>query len=117
MKTTHGVVVILAVLLLAGMGCKKSERGVVVAPAREVFGVMVDLPRLDVDFTNASPAVMNSVAVIKSAYRYGRFEQAAAELDKLSNDAGLTPAQQKLVTTLIEQTKQVIAKAPRPSTQ
>ena len=109
-KTTNWVLGILAVSLLALAGCKKSGQSL--SPPREFFGVKVDLPRLEVDFANASPAMQDSVDAIKASFRYGRFTQAGVELDKLSNNPDLTPSQKKLVGDLLEQTNQVIAKAP-----
>jgi hypothetical protein len=115
MKTTNWVLAILAVLLLALAGCRKSEQRV--APPREFFGVKVDLPRLDADFTDASPDVQDSVSLIKQFFRYGQFPQAMVELNKLSNTPNLTKPQKKLVNDLLEQTKQVVTKAPPPPGQ
>src|SRR5207247_11053418 len=95
--------------------CRKADQSV--APPREFFGVKVDLPRLDADFTNASPDVQDRVSLIKRFFHYGQFAQAMVELDKLSNVPNLTMPQKKLVNDLIEQTKQVIAKAPPPPGQ
>ena len=115
MKTTNWVLGMLAVFLFALAGCKKTEQPV--APPREFYGVKVNLPKLERDFTNASPEAQAGVVAIKQAFRYGQFLQAMMELDKLANTPNLTEPQKKLVKELMEQTKQVIAKVPPPPQQ
>ena len=109
MKLSDLVFFALAVCLFLFTACSKSGKPVL--DSREYFGVKVNSPRLDTDFTNASPDVQASVDSIKRSYRYGRFPQAMVELDKLSGNPNLTEAQKKLVNDLMAQTKQVIAKA------
>jgi len=46
----------------------------------------------------------------KRHIRYERFPQALVELNKLAQNPGLSEPQKKVVSALIEQTKQVIAK-------
>jgi hypothetical protein len=50
----------------------------------------------------------------KAYLRFGQFPQAMVQLDKLAHVPNLTEPQKKLVNDLLEQTKQVVAKAPPP---
>jgi hypothetical protein len=98
------------VLCLAALsGCKKSTQD---PPSPNYYGVQVDLPKLDLQFTNASPETLTSVTLVKRYFRYSQFMQAMMELDKIANDSSLTQVQKKTIADLLEQTKQVIAKAP-----
>ena len=115
MNTNAYLSAILAIGLLAALGCKKSEQPS--APPAEYHGVKVDVPKLDVVFANASQEVLDRVTVVKRFFRYGQFPQAVVELDNLSQMPNLTEPQKKLVNDLIEQTKQAIAKASAPPGQ
>jgi acetate kinase len=75
-------------------------------------GVSVDLPKLQQAFQPASPEAQTSLAKTVMSVRYGQYPEALAELDKLANTAGISEAQKKIVTDVIEQLKQVMAKAP-----
>jgi hypothetical protein len=97
------------VLPTALFGCKKELPQ---PDAPTFFGVRVDLPRLDTQFGQVSQDAAVNIAVIKRDFRYSQFMQAMMELDKLANDPSLNEAQKKVVAELLEQTKQVIAKAP-----
>ena len=112
MKTTNLrfllLFLLLPVCLLALTGCKKSEPE---GSALMFHGINVDLPKLDTEFATAGPEVQESLTLVKRFFRYAQFPQALMELDKLSKDAGLTEPQKKLVTDLIDQTKQVITKS------
>jgi hypothetical protein len=111
MKTSRWVIATFPACLLLFAGCSKSGKPVL--DAREYYGVKVNSPRLETDFINASPEVQASVEAIKRSYRYGRFPQAIVELDRLSGNPSLSEVQKKLVNDLIDQTKQVITKAPQ----
>ena len=113
MKTTSLVCGVIVVCLL-GPGCKKqappSPPGTI-----QLYGVTVDLPKLDTEFQNASPEVQAAVTQVKNTYRYGQLSRMVEELDKLENNASLSEPQKKLVSGLIEQMKQVIAKSGVPA--
>jgi hypothetical protein len=113
MKTASLVFGVIAVCLV-GPGCKK---GPPPSPPEtiQLYGVAVDLPKLDTEFQHASPEVQATVLQVKTAYRYGQLSRMMEELDKLGNTPGLTDAQKKLVSNLTEQMKQVIAKANLPA--
>lgn len=115
MRMFPWILALLAVCLGAVAGC--SRAGGPAGPPHEYYGVKVDLPKLEAGFTNASPDIQSRVALVKRAFRYSVFLQALVELDQLSSKPDLTEAQKKLVGDLIEQTKQVIAKAPPPPGQ
>lgn len=84
------------------------------APRPEFYGVQVDLAKLEAALTNADPEAQGSVRLVRRAFLYGQLQQATEQLDKLSSNPNLTQAQKQLVSNVIEQTKQVIAKAPPP---
>jgi hypothetical protein len=110
MKTTDCWLTMVAIGLLALVGCKKAEQAA--GPSSEYYGVKVDVPKLDVEFTNPSQDLQDRLNLIIRFYRYEQFAQAVTELDALSKMPNLTESQKKLANELIEQTKQVIAKAP-----
>ena len=110
MKTTNFVFSILAVCVVAFAGCKKADQSQ--GFSQQYYGINVDWPKLDTEFANAGQGVQDGVTLVKRFFRYAQFPQALMELDKLSNNPNLTEPQKKLVNTLIEQTRQVIIKAP-----
>ena len=83
-------------------------------PPQEYYGVKLNWSQLNTAFTNASSEAQNDAYMAVRAFRYSQFPQAMVQLEKLANDTGLTEAQKTLVAELMEQTKQVIAKAPAP---
>jgi hypothetical protein len=78
-----------------------------------VAGVRLDVPKLDIEFKDASPEIQAAVKDIKLSYRGGRFMKMVAQLEELGNNPALGASQKKLVGDLIEQMKQVLAKMPR----
>lgn len=91
-------------------GCSKKQTVAPMAPL-DVSGVKVDLPKLQADFNGAPPEAQALIADIGSSLRYGLYEKTLVALDKLSSTPGLTDPQKQTVNTVIEQMKQVIAKA------
>ncbi|SRR5258706_10232594 len=91
-------------------GCGKKSAGASSAPY-DVAGVKVDYPKLQADLTGAAPEAQALVADLGSNLRYGFYDKALQSLDKLSSSPGLTDAQKQSVNAVIEQMKQVIAKA------
>lgn len=81
----------------------------------EANGVKIQLPKLQDAFTSANSEQKDSIARISSAARYGRFDEALMELDKLLNDANLTGPQKEVVTTVLGQVKDVLTKAAAPA--
>jgi hypothetical protein len=115
-KTTFGFATVLAISLLAAGGCgRKATQGA--RPARvQMFGVYLDTPRLDTDFTNASPEVQESVQAVKNAIRRGQIPAAMVRLEQLASNASLSEAQKKLASDLRDKLGQVLAKGhPAPA--
>ncbi len=79
-----------------------------------INGVKVDLPKFLDAFANCPPDQKTMEADVQLNIRYGRYVEALADLDTLSKNSSLTPAQTKITTTLLDQIKQVIAKSPTP---
>jgi hypothetical protein len=113
MKKTNFLFALLALGLFAPAGCKKSEP--TAGPTNEYYGVKIDVAKLDAEFANPSLDVLSQVLQVKRFFHYQQFPQAVLELNKLAQMPGLTESQKKLVSDLIGQTKQVIAKATSPS--
>jgi len=100
----------LMVGLMAVAACKKGPAEPTLDPV-DVNGVKVDLPKLQAYFTETNADLQNSARKVVMAFRYGQYESALMELDKLSNDPALDETQKKLVSDMIEQVKQVMSKA------
>ncbi len=114
MKKTILLGGIIATCFLGLLGCKK-EQAAPPAGTIQLYGINVDLPKLDTEFQGAPPDVQASVTAVKNAYRFGQFPKMVVELDKLANTASLTEPQKKLANDLIEQMKQVMSKIPQPA--
>jgi hypothetical protein len=112
MKAANIIFALLAVCLVAFAGCKKSDQSA--AQGKESDSVQVDWPKFDKEFTGSDQEVQTSAALVKRSIRYTEFPQALAEMERLSGNPKLTEAQKKIVSDLLERTKQVIAKAPPP---
>ncbi len=112
MKAPAEVSGLLALCLLVFASCKRSDQ--TVAPNTEYQGVKVEWPKLDTEFANSDQEVQADAYMAKRHIRYSQFSQALADLNKLSRNPKLTEAQKKVVNDLLEQTKQVIAKASPP---
>ena len=110
MNWPNMLLVIWPLFLLTLAGCHK-EAQQQIGPPQEFYSVKVDWPKLD-EVTNAGPDALASVYMIKRSFRYEQFPQAMVELDKLSGNPNLNEPQKKIVNDLIDQTKQVISKAP-----
>ena len=112
MKSSDCLFAVLAIGLLAPMGCKKSDQASG-SPA-EYHGVKVDVPKLEAEFAAASQDAKDRVANVKRFFRYGQFPQAISELDQLAKTPNLTESQKKLINDLIAQTMQGMTNAPAP---
>jgi hypothetical protein len=100
----------LTLLSLFLVNCSKSDSGAQAEP-QDISGVKVDLPKLQMEFATAPQELQDSVHAATAGIRYGQYEKALQALDKLVNSPNLTDPQKKIVNTVIEQMKQVIAKA------
>lgn len=115
MMSSKTIAVLLALSLLGFVGCKKSAKTTMVNT--EFNGVQIDWPKLSTEFNDSEPDLSSAADLAVRYIRYSEFPQAMEQLNKLSQNPKLTEAQKKVVDTIIEQTKQVITKAPRPSGQ
>jgi len=98
----------IAVLGLAACGPSKPA-----GPKPMMIGqVSVDIPKLQQAFSPATPEAQISLGKIIMGVRYGQYPSALEELGKMANLPGITEPQKKVVNDVIEQLKQVIAKAP-----
>jgi hypothetical protein len=102
-------VCLLALVLLSLIGCGPKQPPP--PTALDIGGVKVDMPKLQAEFVNASPELLDSVHQASAGLRYGQYEKCLQALDKLVNSPGLSESQKKVTTDVIEQMKQVIAKA------
>ena len=110
MKLTDGWLTLVVIGVFAFGGCKKAEQDA--GPTSEFYGVKVDVSKLAAEFTNPDQDMQVAVSLIKRDFREEQFPRALLELEKLSKMSILTESQKKLANDLIEQTRQVIAKAP-----
>jgi hypothetical protein len=101
---------LLAASALVLGGCGKSQEQQQGPPPMTINGVKVDVPKLQL-LTADKPELLDGVNKTMMAIRYGKYDEALAELDKLAAAASLTDPQKKLVNDVIEQVKQVAAKA------
>ena len=100
---------VLSGLLLVVAGCGKKQPAA--SPAYEINGVKVDVPKLQEAFAGASPEIQADVNQTTLNLRYGMYEKSLMALDRLSSNPALNDTQKKVVNDLIEQMKQLIAKA------
>ena len=115
-KTMLGFTAVLGLSLLVVAGCgKKADPGKVPAHV-QMYGVALDTPRLDTDFTNASPEVQQAVLAVKLAIRRGQFSTAIQGLEQLARGSSLTEPQKQLASNMADQLSQVVAKShPAPA--
>ena len=98
---------VLSILLLGFAGCGKKQQ---VQTSYEINGVKVDVPRLQDAFSGSPPELQADVNQTTLGLRYGMYEKSLTALDKLSNNPNLNDTQKKVVSDMIEQMKQLIAK-------
>ena len=109
MRTINLMLGVVAVTLLTAVGCSKSDK---TPPAPEMNGVTVDIPKLTQAFENATPELKRTVTSVGFNIRYGKYEDALMDLDKLANDTTVTEEQKKVVNQLIEEAKKLANAAP-----
>ena len=101
-------ILVLVALQVCYVGCKKKEPAL--APY-EISGVKVDMPKLQQTFADAKPELQGPLNETSSNVRYGFYDKAVQSLEKLAAAPDLTDQQKKVVNDVIEQMKQVVAKA------
>jgi hypothetical protein len=96
---------------LAFSGCGKKGGASAAAEPMDVAGVKVDFPKMKDAFQGAPPELNGLVNDAMSGVRYGLYDKTLMALDKLANTPTLTDPQKQAVNTVIEEMKQVVAKA------
>lgn len=114
MKRTPGFLAVAMALLVVTQACKRSQTQ---ALTQDRFGIGVDWPRLDSEFSDNDPAIRTAAATIKRSILYHQFPQALADLESLAANPALTDPQKKILTDLRDQTRQVMAKASPQTAQ
>ena len=103
-------------ILLAGVfalaGCGKSQQQQQGPPPMEIRGVKIDVPKLQQAFANEKPELRSVAVDAGSDIRYGKTADALAKLQKLAADPSVTEPTKKVINDVIEQVKQLAAKAP-----
>jgi hypothetical protein len=114
MKTTNWIVAGLGAALLVFGGCKKADK---IPDSQEVNGVTIDMPKLQQTFADTTnDEVRRLVTEAAFGLRYGDYMKSMMALDKLSSQPGLTDAQKKVISDVIEQEKKLSgAAAPAPT--
>jgi hypothetical protein len=109
-KKTKGLLLgLFAAGLLASPGCKKAEPPPPPG-AMQMFGITVELPRLEQEFQNADPESQTAVQEIKRQCRTLQLVKMRAALENLGNNPSLTESQKKAVSDVIGQVDRVLAK-------
>ncbi len=100
---------LIAVCTVLIAGCGRQGKA---PPPPEYNQVTVDLPKLQQTFMESGPEAKQSLAMVQRDLRYGDYPKALFSLDQLAQNPGITEAQKKVVSEVIEQVKKVIAQAP-----
>jgi hypothetical protein len=112
MKTARCTFLILLLGTLFGFGCKKE------APSQPTYaGVVIDLPKFNEAFANASPEILNDVTMVGFGVRYSDPVKSLMALDKLANNPSLTDPQKQIVAKVTEQVKQWAAQKEKEQQQ
>ncbi len=82
-----------------------------------MFGVTIELSKLDHEFQKAGPELQGAIAGIKMKCQRWQLTEMLADLDGLGKNPSLTEAQKKAVNDVMDQAKQALEKknaaAPR----
>src|SRR5262245_49650428 len=82
-------------------------------PALEIEGIKLDTPQLVTEFmNNASPELYKKVNDAVTDIRYQSYVESMMALDEVLKGPGLNDKQKKLLSQVIGQLKEVIAKVP-----
>ena len=115
MQKMKWISLITLVALLPLAGCGKSGGSPSKGPV--IRGVLVETPKLQEAFATASPDVQAQLSKVQMGIRYGEFQTAATELEKLAANPGLTEAQKKAAADVAVQIKEVLSKPPETPKQ
>ncbi len=97
--------------LLAAPGCGKKE-ALPPTPAgvTRMYGVDLEVPRLEQEFSTASPELQAVVQQIKRDCRTYRWQRVGGALERLGAEPSLTESQKKAVADLAGEVRQVVEK-------
>jgi hypothetical protein len=111
MKTMKWLMVtVLMAGMLALVGCGKGKSSAQ-GNEPEINGVKVAMPQLQQSLiASKDPEIQASAGKLAYGLRYGQYPAVQQELAKLAANPNLTADQKKLVATVDEQMKQVVAK-------
>jgi hypothetical protein len=103
---------LLGIPLLAAPGCGKKEPPPPPTPegGTRIYGIDLDVPRFEQEFTTASPELQRVVQQIKRDCRTYRWQRVGATLEKLGADPTLTDSQKKAVADLADAVRRVVEK-------
>ena len=96
--------------IFAVTGCGKKNAAPPPAAPMDIAGVKVDFPKLK-EAVQGSPELDAMVNDASSTVRYGLYDKTLDSLAKLAAVPTLNDQQKQLVNTVIDQMKQVVAKA------
>lgn len=85
------------------------------APPIVVEGVRVDLPHLINSLASVNPELEAAARNIQLACRYRDYAKGSALAESLAKDTRLDPKQREFALVVLEQLKEVVAKAASPS--
>jgi hypothetical protein len=103
-------------LLLLVCACSNSSRSDKLPPM-QIQGVNVDIPQLAAQFANAQPELQSRVTEGIAKVRLHQYLEGMMVLDEALKSPGLNDKQKKLLTQVLGQLKEVVAKAPAPGNQ
>ena len=104
MKTINSILVIIITAMFAVVGCKKADSN---AGAQNASAMSI----LRKAFPSPGPDFSPSIEKVAFGMRYGDYNAALAELDKLAANPSLTPDQKKAVANAAEAVKKSQAAA------
>ena len=103
-------------LLLLPCACSNSSQSDKLPPM-QIQGVNVDIPQLSAQFAEASPEIQSRVNEGIAKVRLNQYLQGMRVFDEVLNSPGLNDKQKKLLTQVLGQLKEVVAKAPAQANQ
>ena len=100
----------MAACLVVLSGCGNKQPQPLASAALDISGVQVDMPKLKAAVAT-NPQLQAAVNAAALQIRYGKHLEAMQSVSKLAANPALSDAQKKIVTDVVEQLKQVVAKA------
>jgi len=98
-------------LLLLPCACSNSG-GSDKLPPMQIQGVSVDIPQLSAQFAQAPAELQGRVTEGVAKVRLKQYPQGMMVLDEILNSPGVNDKQKAILTRVLGQLKEVVAKAP-----